>query len=136
MAELTCPTCKTPLKMAGFTHRCPACKGAWIAEDVVVGMLEERASTLIELPWRPRGALAHARRRAVGSTDEARACADCGEAMQMVDLGDVELDRCPSHGIWFDDTELVTLLGEAKQFVKPETKHASLLDALKHVFKR
>ena len=124
MSDLHCPADKTPLQRAGFTHRCPTCKGAWIAEEVVVGMLEERASTLIELPWQPR------------TTGETRACADCGEPMQMVDLGDVELDRCPSHGIWFDDSELVTLLGEAKQFVKPAEKHQSLLDALKHVFKR
>ena len=106
MADLQCPACTTPLAMAGFTHRCPTCKGAWIAEEVVVGMLEERASTLIELPWQAR------------TTGETRACAECAQPMQMVDLGDVELDRCPSHGIWFDDTELVTLLGEAKQFAR------------------
>jgi len=124
MADLICPSCKATLAQAGFTHRCPTCKGAWVAEDVVVGMLEERAATLIELPWTTRTA------------GPVRACADCGQPMQMADLGSVELDRCPSHGIWFDDTELATLLGEAKQFRKSQPQHASLLDALKHIFKR
>ena len=123
MADLSCPSCKAALAPAGFTHRCPTCKGAWIAEEVVVGMLEERAATLIELPWAAR------------APGPARPCADCAEPMQMVDLGSVELDRGPSHGIWFDDSELAALLGEAKQFRKAETKHASLLDALKNIFK-
>ena len=124
MADLICPSCKATLAPAGFTNRCPACKGVWVAEDTVVGMLEERAATLIELPWTTRTA------------GPVRACADCGQPMQMADLGSVELDRCPSHGIWFDDTELAQLLGEAKQFKKAEEKHASLLDALRNVFKR
>ena len=90
-------------------------------------MLEERAATLVALPWAPR------------TDTKSRPCAECGEAMQTVDLGDVELDRCPSHGVYFDDRELTMVLGEAKQFVKPvepREKHASLLDALKHIFKR
>ena len=124
MADLTCPVCSTPLRLAGFTHRCATCKGAWLAEDVVVGMLEERVATLVELPWEPR-------------TGTARACAECREPMQTVTLGEVALDRCgAAHGIWFDDTELTTLLGEAKQFAKPVEHHGSLLDALKNIFKR
>jgi Zn-finger nucleic acid-binding protein len=124
MADLVCPACKATLAQAGFTFRCPSCKGKWVAEDVVVGMLEERAATLIELPWMPR------------ADDKVRNCAECGAAMQTVDLGEVQLDRCPSHGVWFDDTELAALLGEAKQFRKPEAAHAGLVTTLRKLFTR
>lgn len=103
MDTLTCPRCRTPLELAGRTFRCDTCDGAWVTEEALVAILEQRASTLVELAWQPR-------------TDQPRPCAACGAAMQTVQLGDVALDRCAQHGVWCDCDELTALLRDAKQF--------------------
>lgn len=110
MHELKCPGCGEVLDTAGFTDRCPACDGAWVNEDALVGMLQERTSTLVFLPWQPR------------AKDNERTCAQCGKPMQHADLGTVKLDRCPQHGVWFDRDELAALLAQAKHF-KPHHEH-------------
>lgn len=102
-----CPVCDAPLDEAGRTSRCRLCEGAWISEETLVAILEQRASTLVELPWQPR-------------EDKPRPCADCKAEMQTVDLGHVQLDRCPQHGVWFDADELAALLKEAKHFTTKE----------------
>jgi len=121
---MLCPVDKTALAQAGYTQRCATCNGAWIAEETLVALLEQRTDTLVELAWKPRAG-------------DPRPCASCSAAMETVTLGDVQLDRCAAHGVWFDKDELATLLGEAKQFAAPPPeRHASLLDALRNVFKR
>ena len=99
-----CPTCKQPLESAGRTERCKTCDGAWIHEDVLVGMLQESTSTLVVLPWHPRD-----------PEGAPRACAVCATAMQPVKLGTVALDRCAEHGVWFDTHELEAMFHDAKQ---------------------
>ena len=103
MAELSCPVCDSPLDEAGRTFRCVLCEGAWVAEDTLVAILEQRASTLVELPWQAR-------------QDKPRPCAECKAEMQTVNLGSVALDRCENHGVWFDADELTALLKQAKRF--------------------
>jgi Zn-finger nucleic acid-binding protein len=118
---MNCPVDHTPLRQAGYTHACDQCGGAWVADEVLVPMLEERANTLIELEWKPRMAGA------------IRACPSCSTAMQTVMLGTIALDRCPPHGVWFDSGELVIALKEAKQFradPAPHKPHESLLHKL------
>lgn len=110
--ELMCPVCDAPLEEAGRTSRCRLCDGAWVAEDTLVAILEQRASTLVELPWQTR-------------QDKPRPCAECKAAMQTVDLGTVALDRCPTHGIWFDDAELAALIKQAKAFTAPDHDDAT-----------
>jgi Zn-finger nucleic acid-binding protein len=112
METLTCPRCRTALELAGRTFRCATCEGVWVTEEALVAILEQRASTLVDLPWRAR-------------EDAPRPCAACGTAMQTVDLGDVALDRCADHGVWCDCDELTALLREAKQFTRdPKTDPA------------
>lgn len=103
MAELICPVCDAPLDEAGRTSRCLLCEGAWVAEDVLVAILEQRASTLVDLPWEAR-------------QDKPRPCAECKAEMQTVNLGSVALDRCEKHGVWFDMNELTQLLKQVKRF--------------------
>lgn len=129
MDDLICPGCGKTLSQAGFTDRCPACDGAWIHEDALVGMLQERTSTLVFLPWLPR------------EKDQIRKCAVCSKAMQTVNLGSVALDRCPEHGVWFDAHELATLLSHAKEFKSEgkvhgeiEPEHSGLLGSLAKLF--
>lgn len=111
MADLTCPVCHKPLELAGRTFRCGSCEGAWVAEDALVAILEQRTSTLVKLPWESR-------------QDAARPCAACQAAMQTVNLGSVALDRCADHGVWFDADELTALLKQAKRFkTNPGVEH-------------
>lgn len=126
MHELHCPSCGEPLDTAGRTDRCKKCDGAWIGEDALVGMLQERTSTLVFLPWQPR------------EKDNERTCAACGKPMQWVNLGSVKLDRCPDHGVWFDADELAALLAQAKAFKSDakstEAEHSGLLHQLAKLF--
>jgi Zn-finger nucleic acid-binding protein len=125
----SCPTCNLPLAVAGYTERCGQCDGAWIHEDALVGMLQERTSTLVFLPWQPR------------AKDAERRCPVCRTAMQTANLGTVALDRCAEHGVWFDSGELAALLKQAKRFktepgieADPHPEHSGLLGALAKLF--
>jgi Zn-finger nucleic acid-binding protein len=122
---MQCPGCgAAELAEAGYTQRCPACDGAWIDEQVLVGILQKRTSSLVDLPWQPR------------EQDRERACPSCQQAMQPVKLGTVALDRCATHGVWFDARELAELLAQAKQF-KHEPKpgeHQGLLRSIAKLF--
>jgi len=127
----TCPSCRTALATAGRTERCAACDGAWIHEEVLVGMLQQTASALVFLPWQPRDA-AEPRERD-------RPCAVCARPMQSVSLAHVALDRCPDHGVWFDASELAALLKHAKELKADPTrrsddKRTGLLGALARLF--
>jgi Zn-finger nucleic acid-binding protein len=127
-----CPVCREPLHRAGFTERCAKCTGAWIHEDALVAMMQERTAALVFLPWQPR------------DRDGDRPCAVCATPMQPVSLGTVALDRCAEHGVWFDPEELASLMKQARQFkaepsagesipYDPETPHG-LLGALAKLF--
>lgn len=130
--ELRCPSCQDkPLVEAGQTSRCEVCDGAWIAEETLVALLEQRASALVKLPWKPR------------EGDQPMPCAQCKTPMAMLDLGDVKLDRCAQHGVWFDANELTALLKQSKRF-KTEpgdegastNEHKGFLASLRELFKR
>jgi len=121
---MQCPICKTPLELAGRTYKCERCDGAWVRSDVLVPVLEERASALVELDWQP------------GTEEHVRACPECSTPMRSVKLGSVLLDRCDQHGVWFDAKELAELLKEAKQFRAEPAKHQSLLHTLRKLFER
>ncbi len=104
MVRMKCPVDQAELEEAGRTMKCATCEGAWVREDVLVAILEQRASTLVDLPWAAR------------PDDKPRPCAECAGAMQTVNLGSVALDRCAQHGVWFDADELAALLRQAKRF--------------------
>ncbi len=102
--DLTCPKDGGGLVEAGQTHRCETCDGAWITEETLLAMVEQRTSTALgALMWTDR------------AEDQARPCAACKKPMQMVDLGSVQLDRCTEHGVWFDANELTMLLRQSKR---------------------
>ncbi len=127
---LACPSCRVALTAAGRTDRCARCDGAWVHEDVLVGMLQETASGMVFLPWLPRDAPAR---------EQARACTVCARAMQPVSLGTVALDRCAEHGVWFDATELAAVLRHAEEFKadpsqRPDDGRDGLLAVLARLF--
>jgi Zn-finger nucleic acid-binding protein len=92
---MNCIDCSTPMT----TSRC-ACGGAWLSEAKLVDMAQDMKGSLVVLPWSPRDS-------------EHRACPVCAKEMLAVSLLEVELDRCPAHGVWFDANELGTVLERA-----------------------
>lgn len=120
---MNCPTCKRTLHQAGRTWKCDTCDGAWVRSEVLVPMLEQSASTLVELPWQP------------SSEQRVRSCPECAASMQNVQLGSVALDRCEPHGVWFDEKELAALLGQAKKFrAEDKHDHKGILQTLARIF--
>jgi Zn-finger nucleic acid-binding protein len=120
---MNCPTCKQALVQAGRTWKCDRCDGAWVRAEVLVPMLEQSASTLVELPWQPN------------AEDHVRACPECAASMQTVKLGTVALDRCEGDGVWFDAQELAALLGQAKKFrAEDKHEHKSVIQTLARIF--
>jgi Zn-finger nucleic acid-binding protein len=120
---MNCPACKQQLEQAGRTWKCESCDGAWVRSEVLVPMLEQSASTLVELPWQ------------ASSEAHDRACPECAVAMQNVKLGTVALDRCEPHGVWFDAKELAALLGQAKKFrAEDKHEHKGIMQTLAKIF--
>ncbi len=102
MHVMNCVSCGKSMSRAGKTERC-ACGGAWVPESALLAMAEQMTGTFLMLPWKPRkGAV--------------RSCPQCGQGMVPVSVESVALDRCESHGIWFDPEELQTVLQRAAKF--------------------
>lgn len=97
-----CPRCGVDLIDAGSVRACTGCRGMWIA----AGVLAEMVNTMqpeprwVDLDFEP----------------DARpplACPTCGKPMATWLLLGVEVDRCDSHGIWFDADELEEVLRDS-----------------------
>lgn len=87
---------------AGKALHC-RCGGAWLAEPVLNELASHVRGAIVKLPWRDRQGLA-------------RGCPMCQVGMQTVELSGIQLDRCASHGIWFDATELDGVLQQSAKF--------------------
>jgi Zn-finger nucleic acid-binding protein len=121
LSGMNCPSCGAALHIAGRTSKCEDCDGAWVNEEVLIPLLEQSASTLVELPWKPN------------TEDHVRKCPTCAATMETVKLGTVALDRCPPHGVWFDAKELAQLIKQASDFRADPShaaKHKSLIQRL------
>jgi Zn-finger nucleic acid-binding protein len=120
---MNCPSCNQALAQAGRTWKCGRCDGAWVRDEVLVPMLEQSASTVVEPPWQPN------------VEEHVRACPECTKTMETVKLGTVALDRCAAHGVWFDAQELAALLGQAKKFrAEDKHEHRGIIETLAKLF--
>ncbi len=63
-------------------------------------MAEQQTGTFVNIEWKSR-------------KGTVRSCPQCGQGMVPVSVGSVALDRCVSHGIWFDPEELSAVLQRA-----------------------
>ncbi len=99
---VACISCGKTLQPAGKALHC-RCGGAWLAETVLLEMAAHVRGALVKLPWAMRAGTV-------------RGCPMCRAAMQTVELGGIQLDRCAPHGIWFDATELDAVLQVSKGF--------------------
>jgi Zn-finger nucleic acid-binding protein len=91
---------------SGELRHCPRCKGSWIPTEV----LHEHVSTMQtridpKLVWKRSS-------QRVGLP-----CAACHHTMETLLLFEVPVDRCHSHGVWFDADELAEVLRRASTHV-------------------
>jgi Zn-finger nucleic acid-binding protein len=108
---VNCPVCREPLIVAereGIElDACPWCRGLWFDAGELALLAEKEGRTLSVADG---SALA-----AAVTSEKPRQCPRCDKAMEKVYLGQsprVLLDRCPSHGLWFDRGELGSLMGQ------------------------
>ena len=113
----------THADISGVTFmRCTLCAGVWIEEQAMGALLRasKRAPDASELEVRNDGS-------------PQRPCPICHDSMDIAWLGSLQLDRCPKHGVWFDQEELQRARAGN---IHPETKvivegaDAELLSAL------
>ncbi len=106
---MDCPVCREPLIVAereGIElDACPWCRGLWF-DAGELALLAEKLGRALSVP--ESGAAV-----AVATAERPRKCPRCDKAMEKVTLGQaprILLDRCPSHGLWFDHGELGSLV--------------------------
>jgi Zn-finger nucleic acid-binding protein len=106
MADVECPRCHIkllPLVVSGIEHKgCTQCKGEWIADAEMSEILEHMGLEGDE----PLGSI----KPVMGTIP----CPECKQPMaNELSYGSgkkVEIDICPSHGVWFDAGELQPIL--------------------------
>ena len=94
-----CPRCGTDLTQAGSVRACGACQGLWVEEEVLVAMAANMFAPArrVPIPLVP-----HAR--------QPLPCPNCRDPMGTWTLHRVSIDRCATHGLWFDRDELQVVL--------------------------
>ncbi len=102
--HLACPACSGRLHLHGQLWGCDAGDGVFVEYPALEAMLAEMANAPWETPA-PEGPIGK------------RACPACSSAMVEQAIEGVLVDRCATHGIWFDSGELERALqhtGEPK----------------------
>jgi len=90
-------------------RHCTQCKGSWVPEETLHAHIS--AMTLDVKP-KIEWTVTHVR---VGLP-----CAACKHTMETLLVFDIPVDRCHSHGVWFDRDELAEVL--RRSTVKPKTE--------------
>ena len=99
--RLGCPSCReVELDYCGERWACETCRGSFVENAALTAMVMDMTNAPWELP------------RVDGKVGE-RGCPMCGAAMLVEVLEAVTIDRCPAHGVWFDDHELEDALHHA-----------------------
>jgi Zn-finger nucleic acid-binding protein len=105
--ELPCPACARPLRAFQQRLVCDACGGILLALADLAAAIEDLTSVAPTFAW------SH-------EHQSSRACPQCRAAMTagriVLHLEEAtahprpELDRCATHGVWFDPEELAKVL--------------------------
>jgi Zn-finger nucleic acid-binding protein len=98
--DLACPACGGALEPRGARLFYDACRGALVTRDELVEMLRsihpDETRTLEQ--------------QLVPLTEGSRTCPRCHARMDAFELNHIPIDRCFSHGFWFDRDELAKVL--------------------------
>jgi Zn-finger nucleic acid-binding protein len=124
---MLCPACKTEMIIQELhdveVDHCFECDGIWLDSGELEMLLEEESST---------DTLASTFRTTT-SSEKQRPCPVCRKPMEKVHAGDDEhavlLDRCPKHGLWFDEGELHQILDASDHY-----RDSQLATLLKEMF--
>lgn len=100
--HLACPKCAGKLALHGSLWGCDAGDGVFVEYAALETMFFEMANRPWEAP-------------APSGTPGKRACPACSAPMLEHDLEEVPIDRCATHGIWFDAGELEQALQHGSQ---------------------
>jgi Zn-finger nucleic acid-binding protein len=100
-----CPRCKAALTDGDMRH-CMACKGTWVPEETLHAHISVMTS---EVKPAVNWEVTHQR---LGLP-----CAVCKHTMETLLLFETPVDRCHSHGVWFDKDELAEVL--RRSTIKP-----------------
>lgn len=97
-----CPRCHAELESAGSTRVCRACRGQWVATNVLAEMVGEMhdGMDIGPLLLKPRDG-------------EPVRCPDCQSPMTPLTLEGVPVEACKQHGVWFDTDRLEEALRAA-----------------------
>lgn len=98
-----CPACGKDLAAivaAGRRlRRCDACQGIWVEHEVLASMFADMsAGAVTRAPLEPLSI--HA------PPSAKRSCAFCHATLLERMIGEIRVDVCDTHGIWFDHEEL------------------------------
>src|SRR5512139_3915212 len=98
-APIHCPRCRSTELTPGEMRHCLSCKGAWVPEETLHAHITTMTSELKpKIEW----TVTHER---LGLR-----CAACKHTMETLLLFEIPVDRCHSHGVWFDKDELAEVL--------------------------
>ncbi|MEO8699258.1 MAG: zf-TFIIB domain-containing protein [Kofleriaceae bacterium] len=103
---LACPACATALQFLGDRYVCESCTGVFVENAPLIAMVSEMTRQLWALP------------AAIGSAGP-RACPICQKALGVELLEGVTIDRCLTHGVWFDQAELGAALAHVTGELDP-----------------
>lgn len=98
-ALIHCPRCRQAELTGGDMRHCMQCKGSWVPEETLHAHISAMTS---EVKPRVQWTVTHKR---IGLP-----CAVCKHTMETLLLFDIAVDRCHSHGVWFDKDELAEVL--------------------------
>lgn len=95
---LPCPVCTNrALVFMGDRYACEGCRGLFVETAALEALVAEMTSA----PWQMPAAT---------GAPGPRACPICGVALGVETLEGASIDRCPTHGVWFDPHELEAAL--------------------------
>lgn len=105
VATIECPRCRTTLGDGELRH-CSGCEGAWIPHETLVEHVGKMQLDEPRLAW-------------AAATDRlGLPCPVCRHRMEPLHLFEVPVDRCHSHGVWFDKHELAEALRRSAGHVR------------------
>ncbi len=106
-----CPRCTTALDLTpdGSRLGCSTCEGLLVGEPALLEIITELAGEpQKKLPLEPSE---------IENPDAL--CPRCMTQMTKHWLYTIQVDRCPAHGIWFDGSELASVLERVKRIERP-----------------
>ncbi|MDQ3366836.1 MAG: zf-TFIIB domain-containing protein [Myxococcota bacterium] len=116
--RLPCPVCAaSDLAFLGDRWTCDQCHGLLVEDAALAAMVMENTEQPWDIP-------------PIGGAVGPRRCPVCEGAMPREQIEEVTVDRCVTHGVWFDPKELEAVLDHANDAARPP----GLVSWLKRLF--